>query len=66
MKRRLVVVPQRVSSKETKYALAVQIESRNGTMFKVVHGMLLFTEREIAKARETCSSLGPVVDLRLA
>lgn len=63
-KRHLVIVPQRVC-KEQKYALAVQIESRNGTMFKVVHGMLLFTEQELSKARQTCTSLGPVVDLRL-
>ena len=64
-KRRLCVVPQRVSSKETKFAIAVHIESRNGTMLKVVPGMLLFTASELEKAKHVCTSLGPVVDLRL-
>lgn len=62
--RRIIVVPQRVG-KEQKYALAVQIESKSGIMHKVVHGMLLFTAEELEKAKMTCSSLGPVVDLRL-
>lgn len=62
--RSIIVVPQRVG-KVLKYALAVQIESRSGIMHKVVRGMLLFTAEELEKARQTCTSLGPVVDLRL-
>lgn len=62
--RRIIIIPKSVS-KEPRFALAVQIESRNGLMVKTVPGMLLFTAEEIEKARQTCTSIGSVVDLRL-
>jgi len=46
--RKPVVVPKRVG-KEPRFALAVQIESRNGTMIKDIPGMGLFGLKDVSK-----------------
>lgn len=71
LSRQFVIVPMSVSRNRQMYTIAIQIESRSGTMIKSrrnpreIPGIKLFTSEDIESARGVCSPFPPIIDLRL-